>query len=321
MSTNLGAYLDEKVDRYREEPFLFYYERMLSYAEFGRQVDRLAHGLKSLGFRQGDFIHVLVQNSPETLLSYFAIQKIGAVAGPINGWWKAGEIEYLLNDSQGRGLVIEPQYLPLLDEIRGRCPRLEIVVETGGSPRPAHASFEHLLTMTAGRDERFVCRAAPADAAYIFYTSGTTGKPKGVLLSHANVLADIHCFQEAMDLEEGLRILIFLPLFHVNAMLTSVSALDRGGAIVLRKKFSANEHWEVVERYGVSFWSAVPAIYGILLADPAKDRYDKSSLKFAICGAAPMPAETFRQFERTFGIPLVEGYGLTEATCVSTLNP
>jgi long-chain acyl-CoA synthetase len=316
---NLGTYLDEKARKYRDKPLLFYYDHTLTYGEFARQVDALAHGLKSLGFRKGDFIHVLVQNSPETLISYFAIQKIGCVAGPINAWWKAPEIEYLLNDSKGRGLIIEPQYLPVLDEIRSRCPHLEIVVETGESPREGHQSYNKLISGSPAK--AFKCTSKEKEAAYIFYTSGTTGNPKGVLLSHRNVFADVRGAQDSLNLEEGLRILIFLPLFHVNAMMTSTATLDRGGAIVLRKAFSASEFWSVVEKFKVNYFSAVPAVYQILLSDPSRDKYDRSSLMFGICGAAPMPVSTFKEFEETFKIPIVEGYGLTEATCASTLNP
>ena len=102
---NTGSYLDDSVKKYKNAPYLRYYEETITYAEFGKRVDILANALKKLGFAKGDFIHVLVQNRPETLVSYFAIQKIGAVAGPINGWWKAAEVEYLLNDSEGRGAI------------------------------------------------------------------------------------------------------------------------------------------------------------------------------------------------------------------------
>ena len=316
---NLGTYLDQKAEQYGPKPLLVFYDRTITYEEFAQQVDALAYGLSNLGFKKGDFIHVLVENSPETLVSFFAIQKIGAVAGPINGWWKASEVEYLLNDSKGRGLIIEPRYLPILDEIREKCPSLEIVIETGKDPRPSHASLSGIMEGDVGK--QYECDCDEKEAAYIFYTSGTTGNPKGVLLSHKNVFADIKSFQEGIDLEEGLRILVFLPLFHVNAMLTCTSSLDRGGAIVLRRKFSAGEFWEVVEKYKVNFWSAVPAVYSILLTDPGRAKHDTSSLMFGICGAAPMPVETFKEFEQTFEIPLVEGYGLTEGTCVSTLNP
>ncbi len=317
---NLGIYLEKNVERFSKAPYFFFYDRVLTYGEFGALVDSLAVGLRELGFSKGDIVHVLVSNSPETLAAYFAIQKIGAIAGPINGWWKAGEVEYLLNDSRGRGLIIEPQYLPILDEVRDRCPNLETVIETGENPRPEHVSFNELAG--GGADGPVKCDAAESDPAYIFYTSGTTGNPKGVLLSHKNVLADLKSFHDAAGLDEGFRILIFLPLFHVNAMMTAVSTLVKGGACVLRTQFSAGEFWPVVEEFRVNFFSAVPAVYNFLLADPAAAaKHDRSSLQFGICGAAPMPVATFRQFEETFGVPIVEGYGLTEGTCVSTLNP
>ena len=316
---NLGTYLDTAVSRYQNEPYLQFYDETVSYEAFGNQVNILANSLKSLGFQKGDFIHVLVQNSPGTLVAYFAIQKIGAVAGPVNGWWKAPEIEYLLNDSRGKGLIIEDQYVPILKEIRSRCPHLETVIEVGTSPHPDHISFQKLLQTSDATP--VICPCGDEDTAYIFYTSGTTGNPKGVLLSHRNVLADVDGVTQALGLEERQTVLCFLPLFHVNAMLTCTFSLGIGLTLVLRKSFSASEFWEVVDRYKVNFWSAVPAVYQILLTDPSRQKYDLSSLKFGICGAAPLTPETFKRFQEVFDIPIVEGYGLTEVTCVSTLNP
>ena len=316
---NLGTFLDERVAKYGDAPYIQFYDRTVTFNQFGEMVNKLANSLKDLGFKKGDFIHVLVQNSPETLVSYFAIHKIGAVAGPINGWWQAAEVEYLLNDSQGRGLIIEDQYLPILDQIKDKCPHLETVIEVSENPRAEHVSFNKLLT--DGKPDPITCDSVDDDIAYIFYTSGTTGNPKGVLLSHKNVMADVNGVTEHLRLDEGMTILVFLPLFHVNAMLTCTFSLMMGFQMVLRKAFSAGEFWEVVDKYKVNFWSAVPAVYQILLTDPGRQKYDLSSLQFGICGAAPLTVETFNNFQETFGIPIVEGYGLTEATCVSTMNP
>ncbi|BBO78144.1 hypothetical protein DSCW_55610 [Desulfosarcina widdelii] len=316
---NLGTYLDTAVQRFTDLPYLQFYDQTVTYGEFGRQVNILANALKRQGFEKGDFIHVLVQNSPQTLMAYFAIQKIGAVAGPVNGWWKAPEVEYLLNDSKGRGLIIEDQYLPILDEIKANCPHLEKIIEVSDNPRPEHIDLAGLLA--EGDDTPVVCDGDAEDTAYIFYTSGTTGNPKGVLLSHKNVLADVDGITRALNLEENMTALIFLPLFHVNAMISCTFALGIGLQIVLRRQFSASEFWEVVDRYKVNFWSAVPAVYQILLSDPTRQKYDLSSLQFGICGAAPLTEETMKKFQDTFNIPIVEGYGLTEATCVSTINP
>jgi len=316
---NLGIFLDNAADKYGDSTYLNFYDRIVTYNEFRKRVFILANALKKLGFRKGDFIHVLVQNSPETLIAYFAIQRIGAIAGPVNGWWKASEVEYLLNDSKGRGLIIEDQYLPILKEIRDKCPSLEVVIEVGESPQPGHVSFNALME---GNDPTPVESGADIeDTAYIFYTSGTTGNPKGVLLSHKNVLADVSGITEALKLDEKMVLLCFLPLFHVNAMLTCTFSMGMGHQIVLRKGFSASEFWEVVDKYRVNFWSAVPAVYQILLTDPTRQKFDLSSLKFGVCGAAPLTPETFTKFQEVFNIPIVEGYGLTEVTCVSTINP
>lgn len=316
---NLGTYLDNSVEKYKETPYLQFYDETVSYEVFGRKVNIMANALRSLGFEKGDFIHVLVQNSVETLVSYFAIQKIGAVTGPVSGWLKAPEVEYLLNDSKGRGLIIEEQYLPILEEIKDRCPHLEKIIEVSESPQEGHIPFADLLN--SEDDTPVICESDEEDSAYIFYTSGTTGNPKGVLLSHRNVLADVDGVTRALNLEENMTALIFLPLFHVNAMISCMFALGIGLQIVLRRQFSASEFWEVVDKYKVNFWSAVPAVYQILLTDPGRQKCDLSSLQFGICGAAPLTEETMKSFQDTFGIPIVEGYGLTEATCVSTLNP
>ncbi|MBF0117832.1 MAG: long-chain-fatty-acid--CoA ligase [Desulfobacterales bacterium] len=316
---NLGIFLDDAVKKFKDAPFLQFYDETILYEELGSRVNILANALKKLGFKKGDFIHVLVQNSPETLISYFAIQKIGAIAGPINGWWKSPEIKYLLNDSKACGLIIESQYLPILKEIRNECPDLKTIIELRGENKSEYISFESL--MIEGDKTPVICDSDIEDIAYIFYTSGTTGNPKGVLLTHKNVLADVDGVDKSLNLQEKMTVLCFLPLFHVNAMLTCTSSIRKGHQIVLRKSFSASEFWEVVDKYKVNFWSAVPAVYQILLSDPTRQKYDLSSLMFGVCGAAPLTKETFTRFQETFKIPIVEGYGLTEATCVSTINP
>lgn len=316
---NLGGYIDDAVNRFKDKPYLTFYDKSYTYAEFQRKVHILANALKKMGFKKGDFIHVWVQNSPETLIAYAAALKIGAVAGPINGWWKGPEVEYLLNDSKGAGLIIEDQYLPIFNEIKANCPHLKTVIEIGENPAPGHIPFSKL--MAEGNDAAIKCDCTPEDIAFIFYTSGTTGNPKGVLLSHRNVVADAKMINAALKTKENRNFLCFLPLFHVNAMLTCTSAMDKGHHIVLRKSFSASEFWEVVEKHKINFWSAVPAVYQILVSDPSRQKYDLSSMEFGICGAAPLTQELMNKFEKTFGVQIVEGYGLTEGTCVSTINP
>ena len=143
-----------------------FYDRVITYGDIDRQINILANALKRQGFKKGDFIHVWVQNSPETLIAYYAIIKLGAVAGPINGWWKAPEVEYLLNDSKGCGLIVEDQYLPIFNEIKGKCPHLKKVIEVSEKPSEAHISFAALLTEED--DTPFASDADPEDIVFIF---------------------------------------------------------------------------------------------------------------------------------------------------------
>lgn len=318
---NLREMFERKAEEFGEHVFLSFYDNDVSFGQFDRQVNRLANALLKLGIGKGDIVCVYANNSPETLIAHVAIVKTGAVSGPINCWWQPPEIKYLLNDSQAKTAIVESCYISNIEHIRKDCPHLTRIVEIGETPSADHLHFQKLLDDNLPQLPPL--EISPKDDAFIFYTSGTTGNPKGVLLTHYNSLYAIAGLQEGLGHRPGAEVaLIFLPIFHVNAMFSCIGGFNGGVKIVLRQGFSASEFWEVVEKYRVTFWSAVPAVYNILLQIPetAKGR-DLSSVKFGICGAAPMPIETFRKFEETFGVKIIEGYGLTEGTVASSINP
>jgi long-chain acyl-CoA synthetase len=318
---NLREMFEQKAAEFSENIFLSFYDNDISFREFDTRVNRLANALLKLGIGRGDIVCVYANNSPETLIAHFAIIKTGAVSGPINCWWQPPEIKYLLNDSQAKTAIVESCYISNIEHIRKDCPYLTRIIEIGDAPPADHLRFQRLLDDNSS--ELPPLEISPEDDAFIFYTSGTTGNPKGVLLTHYNSLYAITGLQEGLGHRQGAEVaLIFLPIFHVNAMFSCIGGFNGGVKIVLRQGFSASEFWEVVEKYRVTFWSAVPAVYNILLQIPetAKGR-DLSSVKFGICGAAPMPIETFRRFEETFNVKIIEGYGLTEGTVASSINP
>ena len=163
---------------------------------------------------------------------------------------------------------------------------------------------------------------APDALALLIYTSGTTGKPKGVMLDHANLTAMVAMITTALDVTAADRCLLILPLFHVNGIVVSVlSPLAAGGCTTITGRFSPSTFFDTVEAVRPTYFSAVPAIYAMLSALPDDVDPDISSVRFAICGAAPMPAELIARFEQRYGTTIVEGYGLSECTCVATLNP
>jgi long-chain acyl-CoA synthetase len=158
--------------------------------------------------------------------------------------------------------------------------------------------------------------------ALLIYTSGTTGVPKGVMLDHANIDAMADMGRQALDIGPTDRCLLILPLFHVNGIVVSVlMPLLAGASVVIADRFTPNTFFDVVEHHRPTYFSAVPTIYTMLAALPDDVTPDTSSLRFAICGAAPAPAELPARFETRYGFPLIEGYGLSEGTCASTINP
>ncbi len=319
---DLREMVEKRAEENGDKIYIHFYDNAVTFHQFNERVNRFANGLKSLGVKKGDTVHIYMNNSPEFLYAALAANKLGAIAGPINCWWNSEEVKFLLNDSEGKYLVVESAYYPNIEPIKPDLNYLKKIIYSGEDPPAGTVSYRELVNHS---DMLENVKISTEDAAYLFYTSGTTGKPKGALLTHSNALYAVMGIRSVLhsDEEQGNEVaLIFLPLFHVNAMMSMISALYSGVTVTLRLTFSASEFGEVVEKYRATFFSGVPAIYNILtlLSDEIK-KHDLSSLKFGVCGAAPLAEETFRKFESTYGVDIIEGYGLTEGTVASTLNP
>jgi len=315
---NIGEMVATQARRYSDKIAIRYYERDITYRELDEQSTRVANGLQKLGVRKGDRVCILMDNSPEFFYAYFGIIKIGGIAGPVNCWWQTGEIKYLLNDSGAVCLLVDHNYREHVDKIIDDTPALKNVIERDATDDRFHA-FEKMLTEEVSLP---TVEIDLSDVSTIVYTSGTTGTPKGVLLTHKNILTNSWQASLLANIDEKDVIMCFLPLFHVNGLvITGTSPLTRGSQIILRRGFSASEFWECVAKYRVSIFSGVPTVYQILLNTPSDEGVDVSSLRYGVCGAAPMPVEAIRKFEEQFNMIIVEGYGLTEGTAGATANP
>jgi long-chain acyl-CoA synthetase len=267
----------------------------LTNAAFADRVRRAAGALAAAGIGAGDVVGVKLPNRVELIVTLFAAWRLGAVLTPVNPALGPTETEYQLRDAGARLLVAE--------EPGGPVPVLG-VARLDGEPAPE------------------VAEVAASDLALLIYTSGTTGNPKGVMLTHANLDAMTASFIEWLELDAADQSLLVLPLFHANGIvLGTLSPLRAGGHVTITGRFSRERFFADVERYRPTYFSAVPAIYALLSSLPDDVQPDTSSLRFAVCGAAPMPAELIRRFEERFGITIVEGYGLSETTTASTINP
>ena len=316
--SNLGEMIESRAGDSKDKTVLRFYDRDISYGELNEMSSRIALGLYNMGIRKGDRVCIMMDNSPEYYYAYLGINRLGAIAGPVNCWWQSEEIRYLINDSGAVAIFVDEVYREQITRIMEATPDLNQVILHGGDDGAFH-SFSDLLETEGPCPDAEI---NTEDVSTIVYTSGTTGNPKGVLLTHGNILTNSFQAGKLADIHDDDVVMCFLPLFHVNGLvITGTAPMCAGAQIVLRKNFSASEFWECVSRYRVSIFSGVPTVYQILLGNGAGEDIDVSSLRYGVCGAAPMPVETIRSFEERFNMIIIEGYGLTEATAGATANP
>ena len=262
-------------------------------------VRAVAAQLADLGIHEGDVIALRLSNRAEFAVILFAAWRLGATVTPINPALTDIEVARQLEDSAATLLVIEEGTIGV-----GDVPTLSI----------ADLARETLIDTSPVQD--------PCALALLIYTSGTTGVPKGVMLDHANLDAMTAMGRDALNVGPADRCLLILPLFHVNGIVVSVlTPLLVGASVVIADRFNPNTFFDLVQEHRPTFFSAVPTIYSMLAALPGDVQPDTSSVRFAVCGAAPASAELLTRFEERYGFPLIEGYGLSEATCGSTINP
>ena len=317
---NLRELVQNQADKFEDKIFMYWEDTTISYSQLNDLTNKVANLLYNLGIRKGDKVSVYLPNMPEYVYLYLGIPKIGAVTGPVNALFKAREVKFVVNHSEAKIIVTIPKFMELINEIKHELPKVEHVIVIG-EPVKDTLNFWDLMDNAPTDAPPEVVIDEKNDPAAILYTSGTTGFPKGVLQTHFNIRRNAEMIKDFLKANEDYRFMLILPLFHVNAQIVTVMApFTIGASCILTPGFSAQTHWETVAKYKASTFSAVPTILSILIKMP-HENLDLSSLEFVICGAAPLPIEVFREFEKTFNCKIVEGYGLTEGTCASSVNP
>ena len=314
---NIDALLAARARLAPDKPFLFSETngRRFSYLEFQAAVNRSAGLLSSHGITKGDVVSLLMPNSVEYVIAYFACWKLGALAGPVNSLLKEHEIAFVMSNSEAKAVLVHSDFQPIIEGLKRELPQLKSVINFDDEAQATRDCSTNLSLPDVGRD----------DDAIIIYTSGTTGKPKGCLLTHGNIIANARQISAWLEFTEADRLLTIMPLFHMNAVsVTTMSALYAGGSTVVGPKFSASKFWDIISDYQITSFGSVATMLSMLLNNypdgvPAGLKTDQ--LRFAMCGSAPVPAEVMRRFEATFSCLVIEGYGLSESTCRSTFNP
>lgn len=272
--------------------------RMFSYREVEDRAAAFAEQLTERGVGEGDVLAVMLPNSLELLIGILGAWRVGAAATPINPTFTARELDYQLADSGAKLLLALP----------GTVSGIDLITPEQMRERPELAVPDPEIALD--------------QLALLVYTSGSTGQPKGVMLDHANALAMTGQMVETFALGAEDHALLVLPLFHVNSIMVSfLTPMSVGGRVTVLDRFAPDTFLAAIEQFRPTYFSAVPAIYARLAELPENTTFDASSLRFAICGAAPVSKELLERIEQRYGISLVEGYGLTETTCASACNP
>jgi long-chain acyl-CoA synthetase len=344
----VSTVLDEAVADFGDRPCTYFLGKRLSYAEIGALSDRAAKGLRALGVGEGVKVGLLLPNSPTFVIFYFGVLKAGGTVVNFNPLYSLDEIEFQIRDSETKIMVTLDLKL-LFDKVEAMLERGALegaVVESFASLLPTLKSVGLKLTkraqlakLGASPMKRSIVRAAdllandgryqppvitPDAIAVLQYTGGTTGTPKGAMLTHANIainVAQVKAWRNQPP-EQPDRILGVLPLFHVFAMTTVMNfGLSSGMEIILLPKFELIPTLKLIAKLRPTMMPGVPTLFGAMLRHPTIKTFDLTSLDYCISGGAALPIEVKRGFEALAGCNVVEGYGLSETSPVATCNP
>ena len=281
----------------------------VSYAEFGEEVERIAELLSGAGVQPGGAVSIALANGLEFMVVFLAVARAGAIAAPLNPAYTADEFKFYMEDAEAQ-LAILPE---------GEHAAREAAAQLGVPTMEASLDDAGRTVLSRGGDVLTARRDAPApspdDVALFLHTSGTTSRPKGVPLTHGNLAASIKNIGDTYRLTPDDKAMVVMPLFHVHGLIgVSLSALSTGGSLVIPPRFSASRFWGEQRESGATWYSAVPTIHQILLARADEEGAPHESFRLIrSCSSALAPA-VFEQLEARFGAPVLEAYGMTEAS-------
>jgi len=303
-----------------DQPVLLGIEPTWTFAALDRASDGVAAGLVEQGAEPGDRIGLYCPNTPEFVIAYLGILKAGATVVPINLMLNPKEIAFILSDAGTKGLCYHQTLAEAAGQARGLVPEPGLSIRIGKGDG-TDLSLDALMA-TSERPPTLALNA-DRDPAVILYTSGTTGRPKGAMLSHTNLVVNTTSIRQALSLEPGHdRLLVVLPLFHAFAATVGMlTPLLHGLGLVIVSQFDPKLVSAAIAEYGATIFLGVPSMYNLLLRldDQARDQW--ASVRFCVSGGAAMPRALMASFEERFGIPILEGDGPTECAPVTCVNP
>ena len=315
----IGEVLSRNARKYPDKLAFKEDNRSFTYSQYNFRVNKLTNALRELGIGHGDKVAFLLYNCIEIIDCYFALAKLGAVAVPVNFRFVEPEIAYVVNNSDSVALIFDSSFEKTIDAVKDRMPLVKnFITVSGPGELPYPLNYDRLLDAGSGLEPLVI--VSDNDPAHIMYTSGTTGKPKGAVLTHKSQLSNVtFCLIERSASHDDIYLCI-PPLFHEAALAITLQHVFMGSSVIIHKQFDPMAVVKTVAEEKVTTLFMVPAMWNFLLQIPDLSKYNLSSVRLAITGAAIMPLSLKKRVLEIFpGLQLYDCFGQTEMSPVTTM--
>ncbi|RNB81214.1 long-chain fatty acid--CoA ligase [Brevibacillus fluminis] len=317
MAWILNENLKNAAKQYPQQTACLFDGKRTSYEQLDLLADQFASALVKHGIGKGDKVALLLDNCLQFVIAYYGILRTGAAVVPMNPIYTAREIAYILTNSQAKTAIAGSAASKILADSKQQYGTLELVIFTEAVE--SEWSFEQF--MQEGSELFESASVTEDDLAVILYTSGTTGDPKGAMLTHRNLASNAEATCQLFDLTQKDRVVVVLPVFHVFSMTTCMNAsIACGATMLMLPKFSPAAVVDMIRDEKATVFCGVPTMYSFMLQLPQATADDFCSLRLCVSGGAAMPVELLKKFEDKYKAPILEGYGLSESSPVAAFN-
>jgi len=318
---NVGDWIRKRAVLSSEKTAVIFEEKEFTYRQVNERTNQLAHAMIDRGIKKGDRVAALFHNCHQFLEVYFAAAKLGAIFVPLNFRLAGPELEYMLNDCRTEMLIYNHDFTETVDSIRSAIPvKKGNFIQVGGDTSRWALDYEGLLLQYPMSEPEVKEDVGLEDPQMIMYTSGTTGQPKGALLSHKKTFYNTFNADIYFDISSTDRMLVVMPLFHSGGLnITAVPILYKGGTAIIQKHFDPEEVLRLIERYKITLMMAVPTMLNFIMKKTEIEKYDLSSLKTCMTAGEACPLSLIKEYQRR-NIPIRQVFGQTETSIVLWLS-
>ena len=307
----IASLFKQTAQRLPDKVAIEFEDQRVTFKEIDLQANKVANAFQSIGIVKGDRIAQFMPNSLELVYSLVGNFKNGSIVVPMNINFKEQEIEHILSDSGAKAIITDMERLPIVKNVIDKLPDLKNVILVDGNENGMNG-FSELIKNTSDKEPNTVIK--DEDYSIIFYTSGTTGKPKGAALTQTNVTSNLKALEQAWKWIKDDVFLLTLPLYHIHGIGVALcGSLYVGNFTILRKKFVAEEVLETIQKRKVTLFMGVPTMYFKLLEVEGLEKYNLSSMRLFVSGSAPLSRDLFYKLKKAFGHEILERAGMSES--------